>query len=210
MKFIFFMLFGFGAAAADIYHWVDDNGREVYSDQPVENAEQIELHQSMTYTPVQILEDVASSTDENQQNKDEADPAASYQLSIVSPEDDAGIRINNGNVMVNLQVLPVLVAERGDLIQLYLDGFPAGMPMPQLSFMLENLDRGTHKLSAAVVNAAGEVLTQSETTTFHLQRSSLLQPSRQQNNQPTPGAPTTPSLSTTPGLPAPPRAPGPN
>jgi len=104
---------------------------------------------------------------------------------------------------VNLQLQPAFVPERGDKIQLYLDGLPAGVPMPQLSFMLENLDRGTHKLSAVVLNASGEVIAQSETTTFHLQRTSLLQPGRQQNNLPGGGAPTIPGIPTNPSVPNP-------
>ncbi|HAO23810.1 MAG: DUF4124 domain-containing protein [Methylophaga sp.] len=199
------MLFGLGTAvAADIYRWVDDNGNQVYSDEPVENAEKIELQDSMTYSPVQIPGVTDSTTTTNEQEESgesEVDP--DYKLTIVAPEDDAGIRVNNGNVTVNLQLQPAFVPERGDKIQLYLDGLPAGVPMPQLSFMLENLDRGTHKLSAVVLNASGEVIAQSETTTFHLQRTSLLQPGRQQNNLPGGGAPTIPGIPTNPSVPNP-------
>ena len=199
------MLFGLGTAvAADIYRWVDDNGNQVYSDEPVENAEKIELQDSMTYSPVQIPGVTDSTTTTNEQEESgesEVDP--DYKLTIVAPEDDAGIRVNNGNVTVNLQLQPAFVPERGDKIQLYLDGLPAGVPMPLLSFMLENLDRGTHKLSAVVLNASGEVIAQSETTTFHLQRTSLLQPGRQQNNLPGGGAPTIPGIPTNPSVPNP-------
>ncbi|MDO8828147.1 DUF4124 domain-containing protein [Methylophaga sp.] len=214
MKFIIFMLVGLGTAVAgDIYRWIDENGNEVYSDQPTENAEKIELRHSMIYTPVEIPGSNESITEASQEDTGQSEPVPNYQLSIVSPEDDAGIRVNNGNVLVNLQLLPALVPERGDKIQLYLDGLPAGIPMPQLSFLLENLDRGTHQLSAVVLNASGEVLAQSTTTTFHLQRSSLLQPGREQNNQPAPGAPTIPanpsipSLPSAPGLPSTPSLP---
>ncbi|WP_292742625.1 DUF4124 domain-containing protein [Methylophaga sp. UBA3192] len=205
MKFFLIMLFGLcTAVAADIYRWVDDNGNQVYSDEPVENAEKIELQDSMTYSPVQIPGVTDSTTTTNEQEESgesEVDP--DYKLTIVAPEDDAGIRVNNGNVTVNLQLQPAFVPERGDKIQLYLDGLPAGVPMPQLSFMLENLDRGTHKLSAVVLNASGEVIAQSETTTFHLQRTSLLQPGRQQNNLPGGGAPTIPGIPTNPSVPNP-------
>ncbi|HCO00356.1 MAG TPA: DUF4124 domain-containing protein, partial [Methylophaga sp.] len=152
------MLLGLGTAVAaeDIYRWVDDNGNQVYSDQPGENAEKVELQQPMTYSPVQIPEETASASVEEQESADEPEAAPNYKVAIVAPEDEAGIRVNNGNVTVNLQVFPALNSARGDLIQLYLDGLPAGMPMPQLSFMLENLDRGTHTLSANVLNASGE------------------------------------------------------
>ncbi len=198
------MLLGFGTAVAaeEIYRWVDDNGNQVYSDQPGENAEKIELQKSMTYSPVQIPEITDSPTTDEQESSEEAESAPNYKLKIVSPEDDAGIRVNNGNVMVNLQILPALVTERGDLIQLYLDGLPSGMPLAQLNFMLENLDRGTHKLSAAVLNVSGEVVAQSETITFHLQRTSLQHPSRQENNNAATRAPSFPTIPNTPNNPA--------
>ena len=218
MKFILFMLIGLGTAvASDIYRWIDENGNEVYSDQPTENAEKIELRHSMIYTPVtipgsnDITDDTQAATEQSE--TDQTEPAPNYQLTIVSPEDDAGIRVNNGDVVVNLQVVPALVPERGDKIQLYLDSLPVGVPMPQLSFILENLERGTHQLSAVVLNASGELLAQSITTTFHLQRSSLLQPGREQNNNPGTGAPTIPanpsipSLPSTPGYPSTPSLP---
>ena len=213
MKLILVMLLGLGTAVAaeDIYRWVDDNGNQVYSDQPgenAENAEKVELQQPMTYSPVQIPEVTDSASAEEQETADNTEAAPNYKVSIVAPEDDAGIRVNNGNVTVNLQVVPTLNPERGDLIQLFLDGLPSGMPMPQLSFILENLDRGTHTVSANVLNASGEILAQSETITFHLQRTSLQQPGRQ-NGQPSPGpgAPSIPGFPTTPGIPTFPQTP---
>lgn len=207
MKFILFMLIGLGTAVAgDIYRWIDENGNEAYSDQPTENAEKIELRHSMIYTPVAIPESNDINDDNQaateQSETDQTEPAPNYQLTIISPEDDAGIRVNNGDVVVNLQVIPALVPERGDKIQLYLDSLPVGVPMPQLSFILENLERGTHQLSAVVLNASGELLAQSTTTTFHLQRSSLLQPGREQNNTPGTGAPTIPANPSIPSLPS--------
>lgn len=202
------MMIGISSAlAADIYRWIDDNGNQVYSDQPTENAEKVELRHSMIYTPVEIPELSEDAMDTQSEEADASIPAPNYKLSVVSPEDDAGIRVNNGNVMVNLQLIPALVPERGDLIQLYLDGLPAGMPMPQLNFMLENLDRGTHKLSAVVLNASGEVLAESETITFHLQRTSVLQPGRQSDGSTGPGAPSIPGFPTTPGFPTVPATP---
>lgn len=206
------MLLGLGTAvAADIYRWVDKNGNPVYSDQPTENAEKIELLQPMTYTPVQVPEDTSSNDaeDEQQTTDEESVAIPNYRVTIVSPENDAGIRVNNGNVTVNLQVIPALVAERGDLVQLYLNGLPAGVPMPQLSFTLENLDRGTHTLSANVINASGEVLAQSETITFHLQRTSLQQPARQ-NDATGAGAPSIQGFPTAPGIPTFPNTPSPD
>lgn len=205
MNTILLMVLGLGLAnASDIYHWVDQNGNPVFSDQPTEDAKKIGLQQPMTYAPIPVPELTGQSMGEEQQTEEVADAAPEYQLSIVSPENDAEIRANNGEVVVNLQIQPALIAERGDLIQLYLDDLPAGMPQSQLSFMLENIDRGTHKLAAFVLNASGEVIAQSEPVSFHLLRSSIHQPGRQPDTVPRPGAPSIPAHPTTPGFPTPP------
>ena len=77
------MLLGLGTAVAaeDIYRWVDDNGNQVYSDQPgenAENAEKVELQQPMTYSPVQIPEVTDSASAEEQETADNTEACLLY------------------------------------------------------------------------------------------------------------------------------------
>lgn len=174
------------AAFAEVYRWVDENGNTVYSDQPVDNAEQINLPEASTYSPVIVpIEEPADNdetSDEGVAESEDMPPAPDYQLQIASPQDDEALRVNDGNMTVNIQIRPALSQKRGDMIQLRMDGRPYGEPKAGLSFNLANVDRGTHTLSAVVMNANGEELAQSATIKFHLQRNSILLNPRTRDN----------------------------
>lgn len=173
------------SAFAEVYRSVDENGNTVFSDQPTADAEQIQLPEVTTYSPVIVpVEDSSENADgEGENSEDEDIPAApNYQLQIASPQDDEAIRANDGNLTVNVQIRPALSQKRGDMIQLRMDGRPYGQPSAGLSFNLPNLDRGTHTLSAVVMNANGEELAQSASIKFHLQRNSILLNPRTRNN----------------------------
>ena len=175
-----------GTVFAEVYRWIDENGNTVYSDQPVGNAEQIVLPEASTYSPVVVPLATSDDSDEMAEEvgseDDEMPPAPSYQLQIASPQDDEAIRVNNGNLTVNIQIRPPLSQKRGDMIQLRMNGLPYGEPRNGLSFNLANVDRGTHTLSAVVMNASGEQLAQSPSIKFHLQRNTILLNPRTQNN----------------------------
>ncbi len=172
-----------GTGFAEVYRWIDENGNTVYSDQPVGNAEQIVLPEPSTYSPVVVPLAASEEMTEDVSSEDDEMPAApSYQLQIASPQDDEAIRVNNGNLTVNIQIRPPLSQKRGDMIQLRMDGQPYGEPRSSLSFNLANVDRGTHTLSAVVMNASGEQLAQSPSIKFHLQRNTILLNPRTQNN----------------------------
>ncbi|MDT8310487.1 MAG: DUF4124 domain-containing protein [Methylophaga sp.] len=178
-----------GTVSSEVYRWLDENGNTVYSDQPVENAEQIVLPEASIYSPVIMppLEETADDAEKAEDAAAEDDalaPAPNYQLQIASPQDDETLRVNNGNLTVNIQIRPALSQKRGDMIQLRMDGRPYGQPSAGLSFNLANVDRGTHTLSAVVMNARGEELAQSVTIKFHLQRNSILLNPRTRNNPP--------------------------
>lgn len=172
---------------AEVYRWTDENGNTVYSDQPEDNnAEQIVLPEASTYSPIVVPLEVSNENDKTAENagskNDEMPSAPNYQLQIASPQDDEAIRANDGNLTVNIQIRPPLSQKRGDMIQLRMDGRPYGEPITGLSFNLANVDRGTHTLSAVVMNASGEELSQSATIKFHLQRNTILLNPRTQNN----------------------------
>lgn len=169
-------------AQAEIYRWVDDDGNVVFSDEPHANAEKIEVSPSTVYTPQENIQGPDEGEDEilklspdDTPGVEEAEPAVpAYQLRIIAPAHDESIWVNNGNVTVNMIVEPQLDAERGDRVLLQLDGAPVGEPQSATTFQLNNLSRGTHSLSAQVVDNNGSMLTSSGTVTFHLHRASVL------------------------------------
>jgi hypothetical protein len=177
---------------AGIYRSVDAEGNVVFTDEPSPGAEKIEISPSTVISSDQGITSGDEETDdilklspegESQTFEPEADAIPSYQIRIIAPADDESIWVNNGNVSVSMIVEPQLDAERGDLIVLNLDGADVGPAQPTTTFQLNNLSRGTHTVSATVVDRSGSALTSSETVTFHLHRTSVLnKPAQKQAN----------------------------
>lgn len=167
-------------AQAEIYRWVDENGNVVFSDESHPSAETIDLPDSTTYTPPEEESepDILKLSPDEDDIAESGDAVPAYQLRIIAPAHDESIWVNNGNVTVSLLVEPQLDAERGDRIRLELDGTPVGDPQSGTSFQLNNISRGSHNVTAYVVDEAGGTLTSSDTITFHLHRASI------QNNPP--------------------------
>ncbi|WP_438971087.1 DUF4124 domain-containing protein [Methylophaga sp.] len=170
---------------AEVYRWVDDNGNVVYSDEPHADAETIDLPAPTTYTPVEASQseaDILRLSPDDEDNEDSASEVPDYQLRIISPADDESIWVNNGDVSVSMVLEPALDPERGDMIVLSLDGTEIAR-QATTAVQLDNLDRGTHTLSAKVIDKNGSALTDQASVIFHLHRNSI------QNNQNTNASP---------------------
>ncbi len=155
-------------ALAGVYSYIDAEGNRVFTDRPSGQAvEEVQLKpsNSMATQPTPAPRAV-------QPPKQQA-AAIRYQLQILSPAADEAIRNNAGTVSVTVEAEPAL--QPGHFYQLLLDGEPFGAPGEQTSFQLSNVDRGTHQLAVAVVDAQERVLQQSESRSFHLLRTSLAQ-----------------------------------
>ncbi|MBM2829513.1 MAG: hypothetical protein HW411_303 [Gammaproteobacteria bacterium] len=74
---------------------------------------------------------------------------------------------------VSIALEPALKA--GDQLVLYMDGSKVSEGTGS-QFNLTNLDRGTHSLSVAVVDASGKELQRSKSISFHLKMAADLDP----------------------------------
>lgn len=160
---------------AAVYKTVRPDGTVVYSDQPpTEQAAPLNLPQ------LQLIpgENLAAPPTPRDRGINEEAPAELYRsLAIVEPEPDGTVRDTTGRVPVRIDLDPPLITKEGDYLILYLDGQPvAEGSTPQ--FTLEDVDRGTHRLEAAVSSAAGQTLIRSPAVTFHLHRTSVNLPAR--------------------------------
>jgi hypothetical protein len=148
---------------AEIYVWIDENGNKVYGDEPKksDHAKPVELEPLTVLEFPQGSDDVLEDTPQNITNP--------YTLlAIISPVADETIRDNSGSVSVSLSIEPALV--EGHKIQLYLDGSAFQSPQANMSFTISNVDRGTHTLSASVIDESGKSLMQTQGVSFHLHR----------------------------------------
>jgi len=166
-----------GHAQAEMYKWVDEEGNVSYSDQPQhKDARKLDNLSDNTIPAVKI----PSRTQPAPAAADK--PETRYSLlQITSPEDDQAIRSNPGNVSVSLSSQPALNVAQGHSISLLLDNQPVHENITTNQATLQNVDRGTHQLSAIIKNKQGKTLKQSDTITFHLLRHSILHPNAGQN-----------------------------
>lgn len=157
------------AAANTIYRTVDSNGRVSFSDQPpapgTNNTAQIEIRGGNSYSnpiPRAAYEPglAADATTSGEQFYS--------SLVITYPEDGATLRNNGGQVAIGTRVGPGL--RRGDRVVVVLDGQVVQAEPDDTEFVLNSVSRGTHRVSLAILNAAGEQQIASRDQVFHLQR----------------------------------------
>ena len=154
------------AVIAAVYKSVDADGNVVYTDEPVGNARPVDLPPLSTIPPPKAFTPPADIA--------EQDAATGYEkLQVVSPEQDATLRDNTGNVAVSVAAEPALDLKAGHRVQFYLDGQTAGDPGNSLKKVFQNVDRGAHTVEAAIVDQSGTELIRSAGTRFYLHRQSV-------------------------------------
>ena len=173
---------------AEVYRSVDEDGNPVFTDQPTEGAEKIELKEIQTIDrqPVKLepAEGTGPTIEVDSTEESVPEELAGYTgLSITSPQDNESIRENAGNVTVSVAINPELNQSAGHQLVLIMDGTEL-MKSTSTTFNTSNLDRGTHNVSVAVIDRDGKEILRSNAVTFHLQRHSALH-----KNQPPPPAP---------------------
>ena len=162
---------------ARIYKTVDEDGNVVFTDvPPKDNSKSIEIDAHNLYTPTTpTAKPVATSEDRRQHaepgQKDEEEPtqtATVYDtLHILTPAEDEPVRENAGNLSIVVAASPSLDSRHSVVI--LLDGTVTATE-PTTNIDLANVDRGTHVLTAQIVDAAGNVLIASNPTSFHMLR----------------------------------------
>lgn len=155
------------AASADVYRSVDEDGNIIYSDTPSEGAEKIELREAQTV-------ESQPGTESFEYEPPKSDPPPRYkEIAITSPQDDEAVRANSGDITIQISINPSLRV--GDKLVLFMDGKEVASGRAT-SISLENVNRGTHTLSARVVGRDGKTLVSSESVKFHLLRHSVQHP----------------------------------
>ncbi|MEH6388739.1 DUF4124 domain-containing protein [Pseudomonas profundi] len=194
-----------GSLSAQVYSWTDENGNRVFSDQPHPKADSIDLG------PVNTIEPPSPSAMEWQNDRDRSQTSGQqsqtvYQrLAITSPTHDQAVRANDGTLSLTVETNPPLSGNH--LLRAEVDGKLAEEAVPgngnaAHQLQINELDRGSHTVTAVVVNARGEIIQRSDPLRIHIQRTSLNQPGRANANQ----APRAPAAPRAPNVPAPSRS----
>ena len=147
------------AAGTDVYVTRDKDGNPVFSDQPSDAAEKIQVQEVMTI-PAETAPPPSPGT------KSKSD----YQykeLRITQPLNDSAVRENSGRVTISVVLSPRL--RSGDSLVISMDGQEVSRGKSR-TVSIDNVDRGTHNISAEVISAEDRSLISADPVSFTLLR----------------------------------------
>jgi hypothetical protein len=180
---------------AAIYMKKDQNGDILYTDTPIENAEEITISDAGQTSPSTSTPDANStaalettnepgSTPPAGVNAENNAPLATEQsdaqpykvFEMVSPKNQETIQ-NQPTIVVTFKTDPEL--KPGDTIQVSIDGKPWGNPVAGTRAEINLLERGEHTLSAQLLGKDRNVLNTIPPITIFVHRASnLFRPAR--------------------------------
>lgn len=169
---------------AAIYVNQTQNGGIEYTDTPSEQSAKVDVPEVNTITSVQPATPTqtaspkgsggaatAATSKGDNSSTEQVSTASTYKtFEITSPKNQETIQ-NQPVISVAFNVDPVMLP--GDKIQVMLDGSPVGTPNATIYQEVSNIARGTHTLSAAIINKNGETIKQSTSVTIFVHRNSI-------------------------------------
>lgn len=165
------------AHAADetvMYKKVDENGNVTFTDKPIPGSTLIKVE-----TDVNIV-DTPKTNFQIKAQKDEEQPFQYDVLAIDQPQNDQGVRANDGTINVVVGLTPQLKIEHS--LVLKLDGQQYGQRQKVPYFALSGVERGTHDLQVVVMNDdTDEEVQTSQAIKFHALKTSILNNNRRRN-----------------------------
>lgn len=159
--------------ADKVYRSVDEQGNVIFTDTPQPNAQEVTLPPLQSYTSPETNTGVSGTQRFKNRLKQ---PAIQYSLSIVSPQNEATIWDNEGNVLVVVTTNPPLDGQLQ--LEILVDGLKMSASGQRTSVQLTGLERGTHQIQAQLVDGNGGVVVTSEPVIIYIQKTSLLAPAR--------------------------------
>jgi len=172
---IFLLALGLAAVAVagtTTYRWVDADGVH-YSDQPHPGAEQITLGTTPTYSGADTQPSTPSQPPAGNGPGQNNAPFRYDSCAVTQPANDQML-MNSDSVTISVQPQPFL--RNGDHVVITLDAQTIDLGGGgQQQYQVSPVDRGTHTVSAAIMDPGGNSLCQSLALKFHVQQPRLLQ-----------------------------------
>ncbi len=155
------------ASESKIYRTLDSQGRVSYSDHAPEDADEIEVKETITYTPTAVYQPAPL------KQRDVVKVQGYQSLTITNPGNDETIRSNPGDLLIVFTVVPALQPNHS--IQLLIDGDVFKTTKATTPMKLNNLDRGQHQFQLQIVeDNSSKVLHSSPGVSATLLRHSIL------------------------------------
>ena len=160
---------------AEVYRIVNPDGSVTFTDQPQQGAETVKLPPVSTYPAPRVSAPPQASSGQDGESAD----AGYSSFEVVAPAPETTIRDNQGNVSMEVRVEPALQVEQGHRIQFMVNGVDQGEPSTNTGVTFQNVDRGSHSLSARLIDAEGKTLMTAPAVTVFVRRTSVNFPARQ-------------------------------
>lgn len=171
-------------AHADIYVDQTKSGNIEYTDIPLVNSKKIEApsvnsvkgtkegasSSALTATSSSLVITQSGESGDKTSAVTVSNNATYKALNIITPKPEEIIQ-NQPVVSVEMKVDPRLHA--GDTVQIMLDGKAVGTPTGTMYQEIQHVNPGTHTLYATIINTQKQVVQQSESITFHLEKSRI-------------------------------------
>ncbi len=173
---LFSIVFAFFFASngqAEIYTCKNAQGETIYTDSPSQcvNAEEINVDTLPTLIPTKPVSIPASNQDSNKTDEDKNQYS---ELVITSPANNATVRDNQGNLTINFRSSPALQTRKGHKFVVAVNGKEIYSGTSTIT-ALNNMDRGTHTITAKIIDSSGKAMITSSAVKATLQRFSSLQ-----------------------------------
>jgi hypothetical protein len=165
-------------AAEKIYKTTDEYGATLYTNTPPGPGAQAIDVPELSVIPPRELDDSALEDPmrpqlqlaEDTTRQEENIPVGNnYNLDIVNPRQNETVPITGSIVQLVLSLDPPLDVDAGHRIEVVVDGAVSYVTR-DTRVSLPGLDRGSHQLTAQVVNDEGDVLQSTQTVTFYAQQ----------------------------------------
>jgi hypothetical protein len=162
-----FLLFCASVLHAQMYKWVDENGKTHFSDTPP--PEGAETYEPPPIPTVKATEPLKLKATENN-NKS----AGKYykSLVVVSPKQDETLFPDTPNVVISILPTPELNTAESHELVITLNG-KVVQKGTATSYTMQNPDRGAYSVSATIRDARGKTQISSDTVTFNVKRHHL-------------------------------------
>ena len=155
---------------AEIYKSRDEHGNVVYTDiAPEKDANAVELPELNIVETGRVQPKSSGDKRKHKTPENDARQINYSELAIIQPGNDETIRDNAGNVIISVHLTPRLFAEQGHQLIIEMDGQMINNGTSN-TVRLENIDRGTHNVTAYITDDQGQELATANGITFHLKR----------------------------------------
>jgi hypothetical protein len=153
----------------ELWTWTDANGVVHFSDTPGPGAKRLDL--VVTGPPSGGAPAAAASASA----QPPAESVTTYNLlEIWQPENEASFFDADATVNVRIRTEPA-VAE-GDTLRLFLDGMRVEGADNLLEYTFQNLERGTHSITATIRDAKGVEKIRSQPVVFYMKQNTIIAP----------------------------------